>query len=229
MGARLGQHFLADEKAAEAIVAAAHPLGRVLEIGPGRGVLTMKLCAAASEVIAVELDERLAAKLAAPNLRVIHADMLKLDLSTLGPGPFTIVANLPYAVGTPILQKLLLWPEWETAVLMFQKEVADRVVDEAGLLRLSVWLRADAERILEVPKASFRPPPKVDSAVVRLRRLPRPRLDEEGEKKLFKLAKAAFSQRRKMLSNTLGRTGDSRRPEELSPEEWLGLIDESIQ
>lgn len=229
MGARLGQHFLADEKAADAIVAAAQPLGRVLEIGPGRGALTKKLCAAADEVLAVELDERLASKLSAPNLRVVQGDFLKLDLAGLGPGPYTVVANLPYAVGTPILQKLLLWPAWERAVLMFQKEVADRVVDEAGLLRLSVWLRAEAERVLFLPKDSFRPPPKVDSAVVRLRRLPRPRLDEEREKKLFRLAKAAFSQRRKMLSNTLGRPGDARRPEELAPEDWLRLIDEGTQ
>lgn len=227
MGARLGQHFLADEKAADSIVAAALPLSRALEIGPGRGVLTKRLCAAAESVVAVELDERLAAKLAAPNLKVVRADFLKLDLATLGPGPFTVVANLPYAVGTPILQKLLLWDNWERAVLMFQKEVADRVAFEPGLLRLSVWLRAEVEPVLDVPAASFRPPPKVDSAVVRLTRLPRPRLDAAGEDKLFKLARAAFSQRRKMLSNTLGRAGDSRRPEELSCEDWLRLIDEA--
>jgi 16S rRNA (adenine1518-N6/adenine1519-N6)-dimethyltransferase len=232
MGARLGQHFLVDDAAAETIVAAALPFGKALEIGPGRGVLTEKLLRAGAELTVVELDERLAAKLSAggaPGLRVVTGDFLRFDLAELGAGPFTVVANLPYAVGTPILQKLLLWDGWDRAVLMFQKEVADRVVSEAGLLRLSVWLRAEAERILDVPRTSFRPSPKVDSAVVRLARLPAPKLDAEGEKRLFATAKKAFSQRRKMLSNTLGRPGDSRRPEELSPEDWTRLIDEGAQ
>lgn len=225
MGARLGQHFLADPKAVETIIAAARPLERALEIGPGRGALTRALCAAAREVTAVELDERLASRLAAPNLRVIQADFLRLDLSTLGPGPWTVVANLPYAVGTPILQKLLRWDGWDRAVLMFQKEVAERVAFEAGLLRLSVWLRADVEWILDVPRSSFRPPPKVDSAVVRLTRRPA-RLGPEMEARLFDAARRAFGQRRKMLGKTLGRPGDKRRPEELSPDDWLRLIDE---
>ncbi len=211
MGARLGQHFLTDESARDVIVAAAclEAGGRVLEIGPGRGMLTGALLSAAKMVTAVEMDERLAGslpeRLGSPaNLRVVRADFLTLDLAELGDGPFTVVANLPYAVATPILQKLLLWARWERAVLMFQKEVAQRIAAASGgrfgLLTLSVLLRAEPELILEVPRESFSPRPEVASAVVRLTRRREPLLSGTEEEAFFRVAKAAFAQRRKMAA-----------------------------
>lgn len=249
MPARLGQHFLRDTTVRDAIVAAARlsPSDRVLEIGPGRGVLTGALCRTAGEVVAVELDERLAESLPErlerpANLKLVREDFLKLDLATLGPGPFVVVSNLPYSVASPILQKLLDWPAWTSAVLMFQKEVALRVVAapgsaDYGLLRLSVWLKADAEWVIEVPRNAFTPPPQVASGVVRLKRLPAPRGDERS---LFRVAKPAFAQRRKMAAGVLCRglgverervesfleaCGASRdaRPEAIPPEAWLKL------
>jgi 16S rRNA (adenine1518-N6/adenine1519-N6)-dimethyltransferase len=152
---------------------------------------------------------------AAARLTTINEDFLRLDLRTLGPGPWIVVGNLPYAVGTPILQKLLLWDGWTRAVLMFQLEVAERIVAtlggaDYGLLALSVMARADAELAFEVPAKFFRPPPKVDSGVVVLTRRTPPRLSADEEKKFWRLAKIAFAQRRKMaagvLSKALGRT-----------------------
>src|SRR5206468_1400311 len=169
--ARLSQHFLADESARDAVVAA---LGaargeKVLEIGPGRGVLTGPLVDTGAAVTAVELDDRLYRsldeKLGPRGLRVVHADFLQVDLERLGDGPFAVIANLPYAVGSPILQRLLPWAGWTRAVLMFQKEVALRLCAQPGtadygLLTLSTQLWARPEYLLDVGPASFRPPPK---------------------------------------------------------------------
>ena len=221
MGAKLGQHFLVDEDARDAIarLAAAGPGARVLEIGPGRGAITGRLLALGASVTAVELDDAIAATLpalmpVASKLEVLNEDFLRLDLGSLGPGPWTVAGNLPYAVGTPILQKLLLWDGWTRAVLMFQKEVAERVVAEPGgadygLLSLSVRARADAELSFTLPRTAFRPPPKVESAVVTVTRLAEPRLPAAEEKPFWRLAKLAFAQRRKkaagVLASALGR------------------------
>lgn len=212
--ARLSQHFLADEGAVEAIVAATLPIAGlpVLEIGPGRGVLTEPLLASGAKVTAVELDDRLyfslSGKLGPLGLRLIHADFLDLDLARVTGGPFTVVANLPYAVGAPILQKLLPWENWTSAVLMFQEEVARRLCAEPGcadygLLTLSTLLWSEPEYLMEVPSTSFRPPPKVSSGVVRLRRRSRPLLPVERHAAFFRVAKAAFEHRRKMAAGTL--------------------------
>lgn len=250
MGAKLGQHFLSDGSAVAAIAAACGS-GRVLEIGPGKGALTKALLDAGARVTAVELDDVLAKDLPgrvaarAGRLSVVNEDFLRFDLGALEPGPWTVAGNLPYAVATPILQKLLLWDGWERAVLMFQKEVAERVCaapggPDFGLLRLSVLLRADAELLLELPPGAFTPPPKVDSAVVLLRRLPRPRLDAEQERDFWRPAKAAFAQRRKTAAKTISgvlglekravedaleRLGLRRdaRPETVPFEAWLAL------
>ncbi|MBI4370808.1 MAG: ribosomal RNA small subunit methyltransferase A [Elusimicrobia bacterium] len=217
MGARLGQHFLIDSAAAEAVAAAvgAGPGRSILEVGPGRGALTMPLLRAGADVVAVELDEAAAAALPgrvpdAGRLRVVREDFLTFDLGSLGPGPWLVAGNLPYAVATPILQKLLLWPAWTRAALMFQKEVALRVAAapggaDYGLLALSTRLRADAGILLELGPESFRPRPKVDSAVVVLRRLAAPRVPPEEEPAFWRLAKAAFSQRRKMAAGVLAK------------------------
>ncbi|MDX6768027.1 MAG: 16S rRNA (adenine(1518)-N(6)/adenine(1519)-N(6))-dimethyltransferase RsmA [Elusimicrobiota bacterium] len=242
MGAKLGQHFLRDEAAIAAIVSACGA-GKVLEIGPGRGALTLPLLAAGASVTAVEKDDRLAERLS-PKLTVINEDFLAVDLAALG-GGWRVVGNLPYAVATPILQKLLSWDGWDEAVLMFQKEVAERVCapvggPDYGLLRLSVLLRAEAELLLELPPSAFAPPPKVWSAVVRVRRLPAPRLKPEEERAFWRPVKAAFAQRRKTAAKTIAgvlgvdktsvedrleRLGLRRdaRPESIPFEAWLAL------
>lgn len=219
--AKLGQHFLTDLGALEDIVRAAgvRPGDRVLEIGPGRGALTKPLLDAGATVVAVEADQEFAKALPGllktpDRLTVVDEDFLRFDLGTLASGPWLVVGNLPYAVGTAILQKALSWDRWTTATLMFQKEVALRAVSgtggpDYGLLALSVKLRADAEIVLDLPPSAFRPRPKVDSAVVQFRRLETPRLPPEREKAFWRLAKAAFGQRRKMaagvLAHALGR------------------------
>ena len=213
MGARLGQHFLVCTSTAEGIVRAEGlaPGEAVLEIGPGRGVLTERMLASGGVVTAVELDRKLAAALAArfpEGLRVLQGDFLRLDLASL-PSPCAVVSNLPYAVAAPILQRLLDWPGWDRAVLMFQKEVAERILAGPGTrkygpLTLSVLLKADAEPVRVVPRACFSPRPGVDSAVVRLRRLDRPRLAEGvSEEGFFKAVGAAFQHRRKTVAKSM--------------------------
>jgi 16S rRNA (adenine1518-N6/adenine1519-N6)-dimethyltransferase len=214
--AKLGQHFLTDQGALDDIVRAsgAGPGDLVLEIGPGRGALTKPLLAAGARVTAVEADASLAAALPSalksPDLTVHQDDFLRFDLASLGEGPWLVVGNLPYAVGTPILQKVLLWDRWTTATLMFQKEVALRVVagtggPDYGLLALSVRARADADLALELPPEAFRPRPKVDSAVVNLRRLRSPRVPAGDEGMFWRLARTAFAQRRKMAASVLAK------------------------
>jgi 16S rRNA (adenine1518-N6/adenine1519-N6)-dimethyltransferase len=240
VGAKLGQHFLKDEKAIAAIVSAAGT-GNVLEIGPGRGAITLPLLKAGATVTAIEKDDVLAERLS-DRLTIINEDFLRAELPA---GKWRVVGNLPYAVATPILQKLLLWDGWDEAVLMFQKEVAERVCApvggaDFGLLRLSVLLRAQAELLFTLPPGAFAPPPKVDSAVVRLRRLPKPVLGPEEERAFWRPVKAAFQQRRKVAAKTiagvlgigkeaveaelekLGLRKDAR-PETIPFEAWLAL------
>lgn len=225
MSARLSQHFLTDQEAIDDIVSAAsiRTGDLVLEIGPGRGALTGPLLAAGARVTAVEMDDAFAAalpgKVSHPErLTVVNEDFLRLDLAALGCGPWTVVGNLPYAVGTAILQKMLLWDAWRTATLMFQKEVALRVASgtggaDYGLLSLSTRARADAEVVLELPPESFRPRPRVDSAVIVLRRLASPRVPPEDEKVFWRLARIAFGQRRKMAASVIAKTLGRPRPE----------------
>ena len=220
MGARLSQHFLRDEKYRDSVAGLVHagPSDKILEIGPGRGALTGRLLATGAPVTAIELDEIIAGKLAgmvgpeaAKNLKTINEDFLRFDLRELGPGPYVVVGNLPYAVGTPILQRLLDWDGWTTAVLMFQLEVGERIVSKLGgadygLLSLSVLARADAELAFEVPREAFMPVPNVDSAVVVLTRVDPPRLTAGEEKGFWRLAKIAFAQRRKMASGVISKS-----------------------
>lgn len=219
MGARLSQHFLRDEGSRDAVagLANAGPKDKILEIGPGRGALTGRLLATGVPVTAVELDEIIAGKLAgmvgpeaAKNLKTINEDFLRYDLRELGPGPWIVVGNLPYAVGTPILQRLLEWDGWERAVLMFQLEVAERIVAKLGgadygLLSLSVLAKADAELAFEVPRSHFMPVPNVESGVVVLTRQKVARLPADEEKKFWRLAKLGFAQRRKMAAGVLSK------------------------
>lgn len=220
----LGQNFLLDTNLLNRIVRAAGPLEghTVYEVGPGPGGLTRALLAAgASRVVAVEKDERCwpiledLNKRSGGRLEVIHGDALEVDEATvLGSGPIRIVANLPYNVGTALLVRWLTsknWPPfWSSLTLMFQREVADRIVakpdtsDYGRLAVLSQW-RAKAKIAFEVPRQAFTPPPKVTSAVVHLE--PAEPIADVPLKSLEAVTAAAFGQRRKMLRAALKSLG----------------------
>jgi 16S rRNA (adenine1518-N6/adenine1519-N6)-dimethyltransferase len=211
-----GQHFLLDLNITRKIarLAAVGPGERVIEIGPGPGGLTRALLETGADVVAVEKDERFRPLLgelaeACPRLEPVFADALQVDEAALAHGaPAHVVSNLPYNVGTALLIKWLTGP-WTPAslTLMFQKEVAERIVaapGDSGYGRLAVLVQATsaAQRVMDVPARAFTPPPKVDSAVVRL--IPRPdRADPETLQAVGQVTAAAFGQRRKMLRSSL--------------------------
>jgi len=220
---RFGQHFLESAWVAKLIQALDPQPGETfLEIGPGRGALTVPLAARARNVVAVEIDRDLAAALPAllPDVRVVQADFLDVDLTELlrnEPSPVRVVGNLPYNVASPILFKLLHDADdgrlLRDATLMLQKEVADRLVakpgsDDYGALAIQVALLADADRILSLPPGAFRPPPKVKSAVVRLR-FRDPTVDVGDRSTFEKLVRGLFLQRRKTLANALKPVADA--------------------
>jgi 16S rRNA (adenine1518-N6/adenine1519-N6)-dimethyltransferase len=217
----MGQNFLVDETAVQKIAAAAEltPADTVLEIGPGIGTLTEALALTGARVIAVELDKRLIEVLAKTlaaykNVQVVQGDILKLDIGELvGHKPFKVAANLPYYITTPIIfslleQKLPL----ERLVVMVQKEVAQRVVAppgsrQYGVLSVSMQYYTEPRLAFMVPSGSFLPAPKVDSAVLVCKRRLEPPVQVQDEKRFFKVVEAAFSMRRKMLSNSLQHAG----------------------
>lgn len=211
-----GQHFLLDLNVTRKIARLAAPAAgsTVIEVGPGPGGLTRALLETGARVIAVEKDRRFLALLAElaeaaqGALTVIEGDALDVDEAALAGGPAAIVSNLPYNVGTPLLIKWLTEPFQPTAMtLMFQKEVAERIAAAPGQSaygRLGVIAQATAEAslVMDVPARAFTPPPKVDSAVVRLT----PRADRPPPALLDALqtvTAAAFGQRRKMLRSSL--------------------------
>ncbi|MBT2189338.1 16S rRNA (adenine(1518)-N(6)/adenine(1519)-N(6))-dimethyltransferase RsmA [Sphingobium nicotianae] len=246
----LGQNFLLDEQLLDRIAAVPGPLAgeRAYEVGPGPGGLTRALLRAGAQVTAVERDERCLpalAELAAAfpgKLRVIADDALKVDPLEACGGPAHIVANLPYNVGTALLVGWLeseTWaPWWKSATLMFQAEVAERIVAKPGsdaygrLAVLAQW-RCEARIAMKVHRSAFTPPPKIMSAVVHLV----PTVAPEGVdvKVLGKLTAAAFGQRRKMLRQSLkglpgaldalARLGidESRRAETLTVEDFVAV------
>jgi 16S rRNA (adenine1518-N6/adenine1519-N6)-dimethyltransferase len=221
---RFGQHFLEPVWVAK-VIDAIHPAGDAtfLEIGPGRGALTRPLAERAGRVIAVEIDRDLAAALAAeniPNLRVIQSDFLELGLETALKDerqPLRVAGNLPYNVSSPILFRLLKAANggrfFSDAALMLQKEVAERLAAKPGgkpygALAIQVALTADVDYLLTLPPGAFRPPPKVTSAVVRLRFRP-PALDV-GDLEVFeRIVRGIFLQRRKTVANALRPVADS--------------------
>ena len=241
---RFGQHFLSDDGIIEAIVRLIDPREGeiVVEIGPGLGAMTDPLVARCGRLTVIELDRDLAARLRKrPELQVIESDVLKVDFSAYSQtraAPLRVVGNLPYNISTPILFHLLDAVESvQDQHFMLQKEVVDRMVAEPGSKdygRLSVMLqwRYAMENVLFVPPEAFDPPPRVDSAVVRMQPLPPP----EGVdiSRLSELVMVAFSQRRKILRHTLGRWLDAqgyggtfdvqRRAEEVPVNEYLALI-----
>ena len=245
---RLGQHFLVDDDVLQKIVATAElaPGDTVIEVGPGLGVLTRGLAKRAGRVVAVELDDVLAAALkkemaSFTNVAVINKDILKIDAASLSGGKgYKVVANLPYYITAAVLRHFLAaGPRPELMVLMLQKEVAESITStgNAGLLANSVRFYGRPSLVTVVPAASFYPPPKVDSAVLRIDVYPRPALDVSDEGAFFGLLKAAFATRRKQLPNALAAglgvdktqvlawlgaaaIEPQRRAESLSLEEW---------
>ncbi|MDA8203702.1 MAG: 16S rRNA (adenine(1518)-N(6)/adenine(1519)-N(6))-dimethyltransferase RsmA [Chloroflexi bacterium] len=220
----LSQNHLADGETLEAIVQAAAPTGRrVLEIGPGIGILTGALLAQGAAVTAVEVDARLAAHLrdrfaeaigraedeeAPGGLRLVEADALDVPVTDLVGAPYDLVANLPYHITSPILHHVLgNEPRPERFVLMLQREVAERIAAApGGLSYLSVFVQyhARVEVVRIVPASSFEPSPDVDSAVLVGTTRPR-RLPPDEEDALWRLVQAGFRERRKMLRNVLSR------------------------
>jgi 16S rRNA (adenine1518-N6/adenine1519-N6)-dimethyltransferase len=249
----LGQNFLKDPYYLEKIVDKACITSNdlVIEIGPGLGHLTRALAARAGKVLALELDERLIHLLRKEfaeyrNVEIVHADALEYPYATL-PGKWKIAANLPYYISTPIIQKLLIHRDrFDTLTLMLQKEVADRIASppggkEYGYLSVLVQLYAVPCIEFMVPAAAFTPAPEVDSAVITLALRSSPAVSIRDEGSFIRLVKAAFSQRRKTLRNSLKQLDASRekmdavldeigidlgrRAETLSVEEFARLTD----
>ena len=247
----LSQNHLADALVLERIVEAAAvvPGERVVEVGPGLGILTAQLLAAGADVTAVELDPRLAAHLRSrfedePRLTLVEGDFLDTDIERVTTPPWALVANVPYHITSPILHHVLgAEPRPVSFVMMVQKEVAERIASPpGGMSYVSVFVQyhAAVEGAFDVPAAAFEPAPEVDSAILvgvtRERRL-----DADDEDELWRLVQAAFRERRKMIHNVLVRqlpgldrarvdaalaaTGiaPDRRPQTLSVTEWLAL------
>ena len=211
---RLGQHFLIDPNIVRKIVAAAEltPEETVLEIGPGRGILTDALSRAARRVVAIEIDSELYRLLQArqvewKNVELIHADALTHPFETLATD--VVVANLPYYISTPLLFKFLHYRRrFSRLVLMLQNEVADRLVARAGssdygVLSVMTQYAAQVKKAFRVSANCFRPRPDVGSAVVVLRPRPQALLSPREEPGFAAVVKAAFAHRRKTLVNSL--------------------------
>lgn len=212
---RFGQNFLHDQNVLDRIVAAAalRQGDRILEIGPGPGALTTRLLASGLSVLAVEIDRDLAAALEARNeqmLEVKTGDVLRFDWAELLQNPpYKLIANLPYNISSQILFKVLEHKEaFSCLVLMFQKEVGERLVATQGSRNygiLSVLMQTwfEVEKVIKVSPGAFSPPPKVDSVVLRMMPLSRPRVALPDDVIYRKLVKSAFAQRRKTLRNSL--------------------------
>ena len=244
---RLGQHFLTDRHYLERIVAAIDPRpgDAMVEIGPGTGLLTAELVRTLAHLHVVEIDPSLAAALRndfAPAQVTVHeADALEFDFASL-PAPLRVAGNLPYNVSTPILFRMAaLAARIRDCTFLLQKEVVDRMVAAPGTAdygRLSVMLqyRFEMHSMVRVPPGAFTPPPRVDSAVVRMVPLPESRLVARDEERFAAVVMAAFTQRRKTLRNATRALVDEgafaatgidpgRRGETLSVKEFVALSD----
>ena len=241
---RFGQHFLADRGIIEAIVDAIDPQPgqAMVEIGPGLAALTQPLVERLGHLTVIELDRDLAVRLRShAQLSVIESDVLKVDFAQVAQAQsatkLRVVGNLPYNISTPILFHLLGFVDViEDQHFMLQKEVIDRMVarpctSDYGRLSVMLQWRYAMENVLFVPPQSFTPPPRVDSAVVRM--LPRPDPAAVDVKRLSELVQVAFSQRRKLMRHTLGKWLEEkaypgvfdvqRRAEEVPVSEYVAL------
>jgi 16S rRNA (adenine1518-N6/adenine1519-N6)-dimethyltransferase len=253
LGARrsLSQHHLADGLVLERIIETARvtPGERIVEVGPGVGILTAQLLAAGAAVTAVELDARLAEHLRErfedePRMTLVEDDFLDVEVAEVASAPWALVANVPYHITSPILHHVLgAEPRPTRFVMMVQKEVAERIASPpGGMSYLSVFVQyhAHVEVAFSVPAAAFEPAPEVDSAIL-IGVTRERRLGEEDEDELWRLAQAGFRERRKMIHNVLARQlpgldrervgaglaacgiAPDRRPQTLAVDEWLAL------
>ncbi|HJP61104.1 MAG TPA: 16S rRNA (adenine(1518)-N(6)/adenine(1519)-N(6))-dimethyltransferase RsmA [Gemmatimonadaceae bacterium] len=250
---KFGQHFLTDPTILTAIVDALAPTksDTVVEIGPGRGSLTEILAERAGKLVAVEIDRALAAELrdkysAADNVEIVEGDFLESDPRALAGDDFLLIGNVPYYITTPIVFKALEPPIPRRSVFLVQREVADRMTAKAGeesygALSVNVAAVATVAQVLRVPAAAFKPPPKVESAVVRLTPRAKPLVPAESLRGFRTFVQATFSQRRKQLLRVLRsvrglsaeRSGEllqtagidpTARPEAISPEDFARLF-----
>ena len=247
---RLGQHFLIDEGVLQTIVGAAEltPTDVVVEVGPGLGILTRELAQKAGRVIAIELDDKLAALLGQTlasfnNVTIINDDVLRLKPADLATA-YKVVANLPYYITSPVLRHFLeASAKPQTMIVMVQKEVAEAIAAEPGdmsLLSVSVQFYGEPRIISHVPAQSFYPAPEVDSALLRIDLYPQPAVAVADEKGFFELVRAGFTAPRKQLVNSLAQglglakaevlpllekanIESRRRAETLTLEEWARL------
>ncbi len=256
---KLGQNFLINPSVCPRMAEAsgATAASGVLEIGPGFGVLTRELAAVAGRVVAVELDERLPAVLAetlagCSNVEVVSGDCMQLDLAALIAEKFpdmevAVCANLPYYITSPIIMMLLESRLPVTSItVMVQKEAAQRLcatvgTRAAGAVTCAAAYYAEAERLFDVSRGSFMPAPNVDSAVIRLTVRRDPPVQVADERRMFRLIRAGFNQRRKTLANSLSAVADkaavaaalaaagvspTARAEELTLADWARVTDE---
>ncbi len=215
----LGQHYLTDPNILAGIVAAAElpPGAEVIEVGPGPGTLTAELAQKARRLVAVELDDRLAAMLTnlyadTEHVHIVHGDALILPPdqlldSTGGLAPYFVVANLPYYITSPLLRHFLeADPAPDRMVVTVQLDVAQRIVakpPQMSILAVAVQAYAQPQIVRRLPPGAFRPPPKVHSAVLRLDRLPTPLVSPDQRERFFAVVRAGFGQKRKTLRNSL--------------------------
>ena len=252
----LGQNFLVDPNLQRKIVdtLSCSTTDTVLEIGPGHGALTRHLVGRVGHLVLVELDDQLVEELARewgthPDVELHHRDFLKLDVASVAGdlSKLTVVGNIPYSITAPIIFKLLERPRPREILLMVQREVGDRLLadpgtSEYGAMTVGVQSVAEVKRMLSVPRRAFRPIPRVDSSVVRIRPIFPPPISELEERSLRALTRAAFQWRRKQLQKILRDHSDlrfdqflmdgiaeemgwdlTRRPETFSPEDFIRL------
>ncbi len=241
----LGQHFLIDEEVLKLITSAAQltPTDIAMEIGPGLGVLTRELARQAGWVVAIELDNKLAAILkqtlaSFKNVTIINEDILKIDPATLLQEHFhpeisdslsyKVVANLPYYITSPVLRHFLeAQVKPQIMVVMVQKEVAEEIVAKPGrmsLLSISVQLYGEPTIVGYVPPQCFYPPPEVDSAILRVTPYPQPAVEIADRESFFRLVRAGFSASRKQLGNSLAQGLGLPKAEVLSLLEGTGIV-----
>jgi 16S rRNA (adenine1518-N6/adenine1519-N6)-dimethyltransferase len=211
----LGQHFLTDRAILERIADAAALTGTetLIEIGPGRGALTDILAERAGRLIAIEYDRALAAKLveryaARKHVEIVQADVLTVRFGDLAGGPYRLLGNVPYYITTPIIFQALQRPRPDLAVYLVQREVAERLTSKPGggdygALTVNVGAVANAEILFTVPAGAFRPPPKVESAVVRITPKAEPLVPETDEAKFRAFVQSVFTMRRKQMQRIL--------------------------
>jgi 16S rRNA (adenine1518-N6/adenine1519-N6)-dimethyltransferase len=251
---KFGQHFLSDQEILSAIVDALGPtpLDTVVEVGPGRGSLTEILVERSGRVVAVEIDRTLAAQLREkyrerPNVEIVEGDFLETDLAALAGPDFLLIGNVPYYITTPIIFKALEPPIPARSVFLVQREVAERMAAEPdtesyGALSVNIAAVANVDQVLTVPASAFRPPPKVESAVVRLTPRAQPLVALESLDAFRTFIQATFGLRRKQMvrvlrtirgisaeraGELLKRTGiePSARPEVVSPQTFAKLFE----